>query len=53
MAHNADSIGKFLDIGHFGERIVDYGNYVREIKKEFYPFWFGKGNDYWPGYGCN
>ena len=33
LVHNADSIGKFIDIGHFGERIVDYGNYMKEIKE--------------------
>ena len=47
LNHNAESIGKRLDIGDFGERIINYGNYIKDMDKGFFPFILGKNNDYW------
>ena len=44
-----DCAGKGIYIGEFGERLRDYGYHMKDTNRGFFPFLFGRGNDYWPG----
>ena len=49
LNHNMDCAGKGIYIGEYGERIRDYGYHMKDTNRGFFPFFFGRGNDYWPG----
>ena len=42
-----ESKGVRIDIGDFGDRIRDYGHFLKDTDRGFFPFTLGKGHDYW------
>ena len=47
LTYYEDSKGVRIDIGDFGDRIRDYGHFLKDTDRGFFPFTLGKGHDYW------
>ena len=49
LKYNADCAGVRIDIADFSDRIREYGNWLQDMDRGFFPFWYGNGLDYWAG----
>lgn len=47
MAYYDDAKGIPIDIGDFGERIREYGHFLKDVGRGFSPFMLGRGRDFW------
>ena len=47
MAYFDDAKGVPIDIGDFGERIREYGHFLKDVGRGFAPFMLGRGRDFW------
>ena len=43
LKYNADCAGVRIDIGDFSDRIREYGTFLQDMDRGFFPFWYGTG----------
>ena len=48
LTYNTDCKGIPIDIGDFGERVREYGYFLKDVGRGFSPFLLGRGRDFYP-----